>query len=426
MINLLHIQSRQKGMVLILVLLIFAFAAIISAELSYQSHREVRRTANILHANEAYLYALGGETFAVQKLLADYKLDQESGLRADYLSEAWAVESQPYPVDGADESEAASGSVYLEIVNVVDEENPSQSEGQVIIIIEDLQARFNLNNVQFDVKGHASGKQQLEAVFNAVLSAGTQSSLSSEELLAGVPNDEQETLLTIETPRSDLVNAVVDWMDANQDSALFTGGEDDFYQDLQPPYRTADQLMIHVSELMAIKGFEEADYLLYNLLLPQRFPASEIVLENEEELQESEEQETYYDPATGTVTEPTSADVHWGHIQHYASTLPFPSKINVNTAPAIVLQALFSPEDANTIVQRREGSPYQVVDDVFLNLEHIKAEDRSKFKPYLSVSSRYFLVTSIATLSETKFTLQSKLHRAKDGKVRVLAREFSY
>ena len=430
--NLSALQQRQKGMVLILVLLIFSFAAIISAELSYQSHREVRRTANILHSNEVYLYALGGEVFAKQKLIADYLLDQQLGLRMDYLSEAWAVESRPYEVDAAETDETnESGDISLNFFTNDDLENdqslPQINDAQVLIIIEDLQARFNLNNVQFAVTGHASGQQQLEAVFNAVLSAGPQSSLPAQELLPTDSAYQPVNAFQLETSTMDLVLALQDWIDENQDSALFTGGEDAYYQDLRVPYRTADQALMHVSELMAIKGFEEADYLMYNLLLPKRFPLNTADPANEQALLETTDQENlYYDPATGAVTEPSSAELYWGNIQHYVSALPFSSKINVNTAPSIVLQALFAPEDANTIVMSRQGSPYQRVDDIFLNLQHIKTEDRNKYKRYLSVYSEYFLVTSIASLGETKFTLQSKLHRARNGKVRVLARDFTY
>ena len=427
--DLFKVQQRQKGMVLILVLLIFSFAAIISAELSYQSHREVRRTANILHSNEAYLYALGGEIFAKQKLIADYLLDQQLGLRMDYLSEAWAVESRPYEVDAAQNSESDDMSLNL-LGDEKLEKNKGFSEtqaGEVLIIIEDLQARFNLNNVRFAVVGHASGQQQLEAVFKAVLSAGTQSASITEDVLPVGSSYSQENTFQTQTSTMDLVLALQDWLDENQDSALFTGGEDDYYQEMRVPYRTADQELIHVTELMAIKGFQEEDYLLYNLLLPKRFAINTSELANEQQSSESNtEEDVYYEPGTGAVKEPSSAELYWGNMQHYVSALPFPSKINVNTAPSIVLQALFSPEDANTIVMSRQDSPYQRVDDIFLNLQHIKMEDRNKFKPYLSVYSEYYLVTSIASLGETKFTLQSKLHRARNGKVRVLARDFTY
>src|SRR5690606_3113079 len=95
----LSVPKKQKGMVLILVLMIFAFAAVIASELSYQSHREWRRTSNMLNNNDVYLFAKGGEVFAVQKLLMDHAFDRQSGMKADYLTDAWAVTQAPYELD---------------------------------------------------------------------------------------------------------------------------------------------------------------------------------------------------------------------------------------------------------------------------------------------------------------------------------------
>ena len=119
---------QQKGMVMLMMLLIFALAAVISTELFYSSHRDIRRTSNMMSQNEAYLFALGGEAFAIQKLLKDFEEDKVKPMMADDLTELWSVSSAPFDLDE-------------------DEEETKQNIGEIEIIIEDLQARFNINNI---------------------------------------------------------------------------------------------------------------------------------------------------------------------------------------------------------------------------------------------------------------------------------------
>jgi type II secretory pathway component PulK len=165
--------SQQRGLVLILVLMIFAIAAVISGELSYQSHRELRRTSNILFKDEAYLFARGGETFAVQKLLADYAYDKRAGLKIDYLTEVWAMEGEPYALGVADSQDGAL--VNNDFLNGKEGESTSEDIGEMLIIIEDLHARFNLNNILFSREGRFSGRVQFENLLNIVISGGAQS-----------------------------------------------------------------------------------------------------------------------------------------------------------------------------------------------------------------------------------------------------------
>jgi len=425
-------------MVLILVLMVFALAAVIAGQLSYDSHRELRRTANILHNNESYLFARAGEVFAIQKLLDDYNYDQQSGLKADYLTESWAVESQPYTVDSAAKNDTSLESGQLVKNDFLKQENPSaalKDIGELVIIIEDLQARFNLNNVQYKNPGHVSGVAQTNNVINAVLAAGVQTPQFSQQENAEVVTEIANNEWTV--PVTEIVFALQDWIDKDDDSVTSGSGEDDFYNQKTPAYQAANQEIVDVSEVMAIKGFDQDEYTFYDLLFPKRFELvqSENVSDEEGELgaeqdfadidaslQESEK----YDTEGNLIPELPSSVERWGGVQNYFSALPFRSKINVNTAPAVVLQALFTSEQATKIITGREGSPYQTVDDIFLNLTEIKSDDKEKYTPYLSVNSQYFLATSIATIGETKFTLRSKLYRNEKGEVKVLSRDFSF
>ena len=440
-------HKKQSGMVLLLVLMIFALAATIAGQLSYESHREVRRTANILHINESYLLARAGETFAIEKLLTDQSTDLQTGLDIDYLTERWAVESSAFEEgESGNRNSLSSGQLVQD--DFLDEEAGSsasnlQDIGQLSIVIEDLQGRFNINNVQYNKPGHNSGTKQLNFVLNEVIAQGVQEaqSVSSGEAEENVAEDFDlsssnvgSTAIELDVSVSDISLAIRDWVDLDKESVLVTGAEDDFYQQRQPPYRAANQNVFDVSELMAIKGFEQNDFELYELIVPKRLSmqsdgaSSEDDGEPEEAEDDIVEQDQLEYDAEGNVvplTEVPSALTQWGGISHHFSALPFPTKINVNTASEIVLNAIFTADQAQKIVSGREGSPYQKVDDIFLNLEDIKPEDKEKHTHYLSVNSDYYLVTSIAVIEETKFVLKSKLFREPGGRVRVLSRDFS-
>ncbi len=413
----------QKGMVLLMVLMIFALASIVSSELSYQSHREILRSSNILYINEAYMLAKGGEAFAIRKLISDFEQDQELKLKTDFLTEAWAVESEPFEVTGLEKNDIGleTGELVEEafLDDKKDDDEMIHEIGSVKFVIEDLQARFNLNNVTFDKDQHRSGHQQLESVITAILAAGISSGNSYNV------NDEA-------VAPGDLALAVLDWVDQDADSALVTGAEDRYYLQRNPPYKAANQQMSDISELRAIKGFNVSD--TFNKLVPVQFvPKGETELDQGEQAEDGENLDSdslslvQYDADGNVITEEqTSAELIWGSAQHYLSVLPEPTRVNVNTASAVVLESLFTSADASQIVEGRKNSPYQKVEDIFLNLTEIDKKDYRKYTDYLSVESQYFQVTSIASIEETSFVLRSKLYRRPDGEIRVIARDFSY
>ncbi len=417
------VKEKQKGMVLLLVLTIFAFAAIVSGELSYQSHREIRRTSNMIAIDEAYLFAKGGETFAIQKLLSDYINDKRKGLNADYLTEPWSVQNEPYELDASAIDGNQNGSGNLLNNNLI-KSDPLQDIGEMSIVIEDLQARFNVNNVQYNNKqGSIKGVDQFENLINAVIKKGVQLPSDSLDLELDYQDDYGQTFQS-EIPPADLARAVEDWIDTDDEAQLPSGSEDSFYSSRKTPYRTASQDITDVSELKAVTGFSENDYELYNLLMPKRF--SQIAsTEGENADDEAEEEQLYDQFGNPKITLIPAAEKQWGGVQNYLSALPFPSKINVNTAPAEVLEALFTAEQASAIVQYRQNSPYRNVEDIFLNLQNIKKQDdKNRYLPYLSVNSNFFLSTVTARIGETNFVLRSTLYRDENGNVRVLKRAF--
>lgn len=195
-------ESGQRGVALITVMLVVALATIAALAMASRQQLDVRRIASLLHGDQGYAYALGVENWASAIL----QRDRDDG-DTDDLGEDWAQRIPPLPVPG----------------------------GQIMGHIEDLQGRFNLNNL---VKAGAVSPPHLEQF---------------QRLLAALELDEQ------------LAVAVVDWIDVDIDPQLPDGAEDSVYLAQDPPYRAANRPFTSISELGLVQGFDAE---VVNRLLP--------------------------------------------------------------------------------------------------------------------------------------------------------------
>lgn len=192
-------RRQQRGVALITAVLIVAIGTMIAVNLMWEGTLDLRRTESALAADQGLLYVQGAEAWAADILRQDLVDSPDS----DHLSELWAVELAPLPVDG----------------------------GTITGRLEDLQARFNLNNlIAADGMENQLARRQFERLLN---------NLEIDPALAG---------------------AVVDWLDPDTDLRFPTGGEDVVYSSLDPPYRTANSMITSTSELMAITGFDKEIY----------------------------------------------------------------------------------------------------------------------------------------------------------------------
>ncbi len=189
----------QRGVALITAVLVVAIGTMIAVNLMWQGTLDLRRAEAALAADQRLLYMQGAEAWAADILREDLVDFPES----DHLSEQWAIELPPLPVDG----------------------------GAIVGRLEDLQGRFNLNNlVAADGRENQLARQQFERL-----------------------------LIHLEVDPS-LAGAVVDWLDPDTELRFPTGGEDVAYVGQDPPYRTANSMITSASELMAIEGFDRESY----------------------------------------------------------------------------------------------------------------------------------------------------------------------
>lgn len=200
---------QQRGVALILAVLIVAVVATVATTMASRQQVDIRRSANLLDADLAYMAALGGEDW-IRGLL---KKDDRNN---DNLNEDWAQ---------------LSGGVI-------------EWEGAVLTgAITDLTGRFNLNN------------------------------LLTETGDVSQPDLEQfQRLLQVLTLDPSIANAILDWLDANIDP-LSGGAEDDYYMSKTPGYRAANSPLLSPSELRLIKDINDETYKLlapHVSTLPQR------------------------------------------------------------------------------------------------------------------------------------------------------------
>jgi len=203
---------RQKGVALITALLITATATVAAVAMASRQQLDIRRTANLGDTGQAYLFALGVEEWGRQILIRD-RQDNHT----DTLGEDWATVLPPLTVEGA----VVAGR------------------------IEDLQGRYNLNNL---VKDGAVSKPDLQRF---------------QRLLRALDIDER------------LATAVADWIDPDVDPGFPDGAEDNDYLAQEPAYRTANAAMASPSELLRVKGFTSEIYRAlapYVFTFPQRTP----------------------------------------------------------------------------------------------------------------------------------------------------------
>ncbi|MGE5757245.1 MAG: type II secretion system minor pseudopilin GspK, partial [Sideroxydans sp.] len=185
--------GAQRGVALVMVLLIVAMATTIAAFMAQQQGFWQREMENGRDRAQARRIAEAGIDWA-RAVLADDALVSPG---VDNAKEMWAMKLPAIPVEG----------------------------GEVQGTIVDQQGLFNLNNL----------------VRNGVVSTADLARF-------------QRLLTTLGLPQ-ELGGALVDWLDSNSE-AVENGAEDEYYMNLPKPYRCANRQLSDIGELAWVKGFD--------------------------------------------------------------------------------------------------------------------------------------------------------------------------
>jgi len=199
--------ARQRGIALITAMLIFALLGTLALSLTWDNQLDTRRTMAMLFYDEGLQAAMGAESWVGGILRQDL---QDSV--TDHLGEIWATEIPALPL--------VSDTI----------------QGEVFGTVEDLQGRFNINNL---IDGNGEVDAESLKQFRRLLTA-----LDLDPRFAGI---------------------AADWLDANRIAEFPDGAEDPIYTGMIPPYRTANQSLTNATELAALDGMDKASF---DTLLP--------------------------------------------------------------------------------------------------------------------------------------------------------------
>ena len=305
-------RGAQRGVALITAVLMVALATMLAVDVAFRGFMDQRRVGTILALDQSFEIALGAEAWAADFLKKDLQDSQ-----TDHLGEIWARPLPPLPIE----------------------------DGTVEGRLEDLQGRFNVNNlVKEDGTTNPEAVKQLERIL---------------------------AVLEIEPAWA---SAMADWVDADTQPNFPDGAEDSVYTSQDPPHLAANMPVTRVSELMVLPGFGAERY---------------------------------------------------ARVRPYLAALPVGTKLNVCTAPGIVLDALsdgsrefgLNPQDLGN---RRKDACFPTLDDLRGALGDATFNE---LRNSLTESSSYFRATVWVTIGTTQFTLYSLLARGAGG-VRPALRSF--
>ena len=224
-------MDKQRGVVLILAMLIVVMVTTITISLSWRYNLSLTRSENRWHGMQARAYLEGAETLAAVVLREDFLADQDSGRMADTLNDIWAQSAEAFPTD----------------------------EGWVRGKIEDAQGRLNLNLLEAQAQSGQGGQQQ------GNVPLAQQFTEPQKRFIRLLQTFEFEDGPIDPARAIEITEAVIDWIDGNDSVKGFGGAEQSYYQQLDPPATPPNLPMISVSELRRIKGMTEE---LYRALLP--------------------------------------------------------------------------------------------------------------------------------------------------------------
>jgi general secretion pathway protein K len=287
-------------------------------------------------------------TMAVYVTEADYLLlkrvgnqrDFEQGMQLALGSEQWAARILQRDL-------ANSGTDHL------DEDwnklgSPvSVDDGKLRTVVRDMQSRFNLNNLT----------RRDEVWYPAF-----------RRLLRLLEIDEG------------LAEAVVDWIDADQQRTHADGAEDLEYLLFDPPYRAANRPMIDLGEMLLVNGVTEE---ILNKLAP------------------------------------------------FVTVIPDPreTRINVNTCPPLLLQVIggeISSSDAESLANARGETGFESITE-FLQRPELAGEANLVAEPMISLSTDYFVVTSEVQVNNVNLATHSVIRRnAANGAVAGISRAWGF
>ncbi|MDP8985933.1 MAG: type II secretion system minor pseudopilin GspK [Pseudomonadota bacterium] len=344
-------RRKQRGVALIIALVLVALAAILATKLTFDGWLERRRTIGVLAAEQAVHFGMGAEALAADALT------QQTG-QSDTLAQSWAQPQQPMPLTPENDPEG-------------------EPIGALQGSLEDMQGRFNLNNLGRVLQPTATSQQ------SSTQQSSTQSSTSTQTSTGGPdpqPLEQFQRLLVSVGLETKWAGIARDWITATDVPSSPDGAKDAVYTAQSPPYRTGNYPMMSPSELMNMPGFGIDRY---------------------------------------------------RKIAPYVTALPTATAaINICTASGPVLDSLLPESLSNEysgnpdllVAERKKGCFPETA--AFTNILNSVPGTAAKLSGRFAEKTAYFRLTTRVSLGTSEFTLYSLLYRSQGGKVTPLLRTF--
>jgi len=224
-------MKKQGGIVIIVVVLIVTLMVTLLAFMLEKQHLLIRRVSNQNVSEQSYQYAQAVNAWAERVLNDDLQRD------VDYWQEDWFKFGRP-----PEEYQSVVDDIDSFSLELSSNREEGDSDSVVIDIgfdgleysIDDLQAKYNLNNL-------SSNNDQF-------LASQKQIFLNLLELAEVGVNDSDL--------RERLYGALIDWTDSD-DNISVNGVESGTYGSRITPYYAADQKLTSIGELKFVEGFTQ-------------------------------------------------------------------------------------------------------------------------------------------------------------------------
>jgi general secretion pathway protein K len=344
--------ANNHGMALVITLFVVALVTVLVLEYHFDASVEIDLAANFASDVQAYHLALSGVHFARALLLRDdpqadgpedlwYRLGVFPACfpPQQLLTFAGEAESGPLPTESAEE--------------IVD--TSSNGQGCVILRIVDEQSKLPINALMPTGGNHDTWLSIFEQFFE------------SFEI------------------DQDILNALVDWVDDDEDPRDIGGAENAHYQGLENPYTAPDGPMRALGDLRLVRGF---DYEILAKLL--KVPPERI------------------------------ADEDLGSNDYLAAYPPGQeTKVNLNTASDEVLLALFDGLEGGS------GNTADLVEEIKAKRQETQFEALNEVNELVSDSAVSSQLAQVAAVKSTYFRVESigKVGRIKKIAVAVVKRD---
>jgi len=205
--------GQSRGVALITAMLITALVAVAAAAMAERQQLDIRRTENLMHGDQAMIYAFAAESIVSDMLLLQESKNSNTFEELELSNTALAVVAASIPIQG----------------------------GGIAFKLQDLSGSFPLNRV-VDKDGNKDTRYYKGLVL----------------LLADLVWFDEKNNKNV-TVNSDKASYIVDWIDNNTQPDN-PGAEDSTYLSRSVPYRTANQAFVSLTELRLMAEMSNDEY----------------------------------------------------------------------------------------------------------------------------------------------------------------------